>query len=182
MSEAERPTDGERPWPVDALRARPRLVRLANRVVGDSGEAADVVDEAIARLVSEPEPPECVAAWLARTVLRLAIDRRRFRERRLRASWVGDVDRLRSTPDDPAERAMATETSRALWSAIEALPPRQREVIVLREIDGASYADIGRVLDISEGATRAHAYAARESLRKSLAWMRPASTSGKEER
>lgn len=151
--------------------------------MGDSGEAEDVVDEAIARLVSEAETPESTTAWLARTVVRLAIDRRRFRERRRRASWVGDVDRLQSTPDDPAEQAMASETSRALWNAIEALPPRQREVIVLRELDGASYADIGRVLEISEGATRAHAYAARESLRKSLAGLRPASTSqGKEER
>lgn len=160
-------------WADRALLVRPRLVRLAQRVVLDSGEAEDVVDEAMARLVSQELGTGAVAdgakaTWLSRTVLRLAIDRRRHRERRARPEWATEVSRRRVESPDPAARAERRELEQRLWRAIEQLAPRQREVLVLKEMDQRTYEEIARILEITSGAARSHGHAAREALRVAM--------------
>ena len=164
-------------WEQEAVRMRPRLVSVARRVVRNSQEAEDAADEALARLVRERQgdnPPMRVAPWLHRTVLRIAIDRARAWVRRQEA--LQEVERHARRPyPGPEEVARRRELREAVWGHVLGLPLRQREVIVLHQMEGLPYGEVGELLDIAEATARAHAHAARETLRHKLAsWKREA--------
>ena len=61
----------------------------------------------------------------------------------------------------------------AIRTALVDLPRRQREVLVLLHIEGMSYDEIGRVLEISPSTARVHARAGREGLRKIMLLQHP---------
>ena len=153
-----------------ALELRPQLVATATRVLRHRDDASEVVDDAIERLHRElrdgAEIRE-IGAWLHRTVLHRAIDRAR--------AWVrqqhhlqryGDVVKQQGGSDEAAERA---ELQERVWRAILELPRRQQEVVILRDMEGHSFREIGEALDIGEATARSHAHAAREELRQRLA-------------
>lgn len=114
-------------------------------------EAADLVQEVLLRLfrslahgdeIAEP------AAWAYRTAFRLAMDRHRVRRR-----WRAFVERLA-----PAEAsAPSADDLLAVWSEVDALPPRQRAVLYLRYRTDLPFEAIGRILDIEASSARAHA-------------------------
>ena len=157
-------------WEHDALEHRPRLVSLARRVVRQSAEAEEIADEAMARLVSEHRggtPPREAAAWLHRTVLRLAIDSARRNARRGR--HLERISHEQSTVSpDPSESTERNELREAVWRGLLELPRRQQEVMILHELEGLGYAEVAKVVGIEESTARAHAYAAREALRRKL--------------
>ena len=113
--------------------------------------------------------------------MRIAANKTRsyWRWKRLR-SWVGLSDKGEDgegtaledlLPDDPAGRpeqaALAAELERRVQAAINALPPRQREVAVLRA-QGLGMAEIGSALGMAEGTVKAHWFEARKKLGSSL--------------
>jgi RNA polymerase sigma factor (sigma-70 family) len=136
------------------------------RRLGLSDEhAQDCVQEAFARLWSEMDRGTRVAdpkAWAYRTVYRLAMD-----EHRLRRRVSGLVDRLggRMTHNvaaaDHADRI-------AVWTEVDRLPPRQRQVIYLRYRADLPFEDIGVVLGMTASAARSHATQATHTLRARL--------------
>ncbi|MEQ8762386.1 MAG: sigma-70 family RNA polymerase sigma factor [Planctomycetota bacterium] len=154
-------------WAKLALEARPALVGLARRLVRDTGEAADLADEAIARLTGELDRGKTVdepGAWLRRTVLRLSIDRARRSEREARL----EPRRRKHAPRSPDQLAERRELSEWIRERVLALPTRQRDVVILRDLEGCSYDEIARTLDIQPSTARAHAHAGRETLRQEL--------------
>lgn len=74
----------------------------------------------------------------------------------------------RSWNDLPEQRLLAQETFARVREAIEALPPTQREVITLRDIDGWSSEEVCNVLDISESNQRVLLHRARAKVRRAL--------------
>ncbi|MBN1383781.1 MAG: sigma-70 family RNA polymerase sigma factor [Elusimicrobia bacterium] len=58
--------------------------------------------------------------------------------------------------------------SKAVNKAIEQLPSRQKEVFILKHIDGLSISEIAQILDIAEGSIKANIFKAVNNLRKSL--------------
>ncbi len=157
-------------WYAVALGLRSKLASLARRVVRDPSEAEEVVDEALARLVQVAETdglPDEIGGWLHRTSLRIAIDRARHWVRRQRPEWLYSVGQ-RPAVLSPSEELERQEAREAVWHAILELPPRQREVIILHEMENLSYAEVGELLQIAESTARAHAHAAREELRRKL--------------
>ncbi len=132
-------------------RLLPRVLRHATRVLGNAGEAEDVAQEAMLRLwrvaaTWQADGPARPGTWLYRVTANLAIDRLRAR--------VGSVplDAAPEASDEapgPAE-AMDDATRRAaLDRALQTLPDRQRQAVVLRHIEGLSNPEIAEVLDIS---------------------------------
>ena len=146
----------------------PRLVPLAERLLGDRVEAEDVVQEAFLRLAragrndadDEPlldRPNEVVGAWLRRVVLNLGVnrlrDRRRADARVLRATRLdGALDPARSPTDDdsPPHALLRAEARDEVRAALAALPERQRACLLLRHA-GHSYAEIAATLGIAVG-------------------------------
>ena len=73
-------------------------------------------------------------------------------------SWVTDAD----------DRLVASSWSGALRTALDILPSRQREVVVLRDVEGLSSQDVADLLGVSEGNQRVLLHRGRSRLRALL--------------
>ena len=134
-------------------RAYPRLVGVAWRVVRDRGMAEDVAQESLARLSDAAildRPDGEVDAWLTRVCLNRSFntlrDRRRAADRELRAGRREPVP----TAADPLTEVVAGEDRDAIRDTLDALPLRQRTVLVLRS-SGYSYAEIADAVGVAPG-------------------------------
>jgi RNA polymerase sigma-70 factor, ECF subfamily len=134
------------------------------RDVRDPAEAEDVTQIAFLnafRAMRRGERPERPRAWLV-TIARNVV-RRRYRERTRRPQEVGlDPDVAVALAE--VDRPTATEIS----GAIKRLSPGQRTVILLREIQGRSYAEIADAMDLSVAAVETLIFRARRSLSEEL--------------
>lgn len=128
-----------------------RVLGYAARLLGDRAEAEDVAQEAMLRLwrvAADWRSGEAqVSSWLYRVVTNLCTDRQRAARRR-RAEALDEV----AEPPDPGESVEAAMMRRArteaLQAALDTLPDRQRQAVVLRHIEGLSNPDIAAILEI----------------------------------
>jgi RNA polymerase sigma factor (sigma-70 family) len=96
-------------------------------------------------------------AWVLTIAHRKAIDAHRSRRRRAAPSA--------SLPDRAADVRNA-DGDPALWAAVRALPPKQRDAVALRYVNDLAYAEIGVVLGCSEDAARRNVHEAVKKLRQ----------------
>lgn len=139
-----------------------RLYRFALRMTRGAEEALDVVQEAFVRAASDaarlPADDELAGAWLVRVVVNLLHDAHR-REAVRRA--FRESPPARAPQRDFAEAIVARD---AVRSAIALLPPRQRAIIVLHELEERSVAEIAADLRITRVTVRWHLAAARKRM------------------
>ena len=133
------------------------LYGLGYRLLGDHGEAEDVVQETFLKLDGHPvleRPDGEVAAWLRRVCLNTAYNRLRGRRRTTaRLERAGRADRADDEADagaSPLLDVLRTEQQRAVRQALASLPERQRACLLLRHA-GYSYAEIAATLDLAVG-------------------------------
>jgi RNA polymerase sigma-70 factor, ECF subfamily len=149
-------------------RHRPRLFGLAFRMLGDVDEAEDLVQDALLRWQSSGganvrEP----GAWLVAVTTRLAIDRLRHAKAK-RALYAGPwlpepISEERLSPEYRAE--LASDLSMAFLVLLERLAPEERAAFLLRDVFGAQYDEIARVLGKTQAAARQTVHRARERVR-----------------
>ena len=163
---------------LDAHRAT--LWRLAYQLTGSSFEADDVVQETYVRALERWPPADeaRLRAWLVKVATNVGIDHLR---RRRRAPYVGpwlpvpidDVTLARNAIDDAvadttcepeAEYALRESVSYAFVAALEALTPRQRAVVLLRDVLGYSAAETADVIGATEASVRVAHHRARQAL------------------
>jgi RNA polymerase sigma-70 factor, ECF subfamily len=143
-------------------------LRVAARLAPDRSSAEDFAQEAFVRVWTRAADFDARRArfstWLYRIVVNLAIDeRRRSRPERLSEKFEA-VD-----PSPGAEERLALdERYRALWSARQALPSRQRAALVLVYDEGLSGAEAAEVLGVSIKAVERLLARARAHLRERL--------------
>jgi RNA polymerase sigma-70 factor (ECF subfamily) len=145
---------------------RPRLVRLAYRMLGSLAEADDVAQDAWLRwqgvdrrAIADP------AAWLVRTATRLCLDRLRAdktRREAYRGPWLPEP-LIEDLAEDPLERA--EEVSVAFLLALERLSPLERAVFLLHDVFDTDFAAVAETLGRSEAACRQLAVRARDHVR-----------------
>lgn len=150
----------------------PRLYRIALGFLADRTDAEEVAREALVRIidgVGSFDRTRSYGAWrtaitanLCRDRLRRADARRRAEERSLAVRRPGQV----VPPDAAAEQA---EMTAILIEALQTLPPREREVFVLRDLEGVETADVAAALEITDGSVRSLLALARQRLRRLLA-------------
>lgn len=133
----------------------PAVVGLGTRVLGDRAEAEDVAQEAFLKLAGDPvlgEGDRAVGAWLRRVTLNTAFNRLRGRRRAAaRVDLVGRREEARADQAGPAVAAvLAQETRDEVRQALLALPPRQRDCLLLRH-SGYAYAEIADTLGVATG-------------------------------
>jgi RNA polymerase sigma factor (sigma-70 family) len=105
----------------------------------DRPAAEDVVQEVFVRLLAQPRRPENVRAWLFRVARNQAINHARSGRRRSRRERAA----ARADLFEPGA-ADSIDLSEA-QSALEGLPPSQREIVVLRIWGGMSFSEIGQL-------------------------------------
>lgn len=147
-------------------RHRDYVHRVAWGVVG-SALAEDVTQEVFVRLLARRRP------WLRRArfstlLFRITVNTSRELARRAGRELPVTDEReilLRSDPaPGPEQRLDATDLERALRTLTE----RQREVVVLRHLEGLSTRETSRVLRCSEGSIKTHLHRGLEQLRQAL--------------
>jgi RNA polymerase sigma factor (sigma-70 family) len=129
-------------------------------------QARDAVQEALLRLWTALRGGASIEnprAWSYRAIYRLAMDQHRL-GRRLRL-LSGRLDLGRRTTSDPAD---SMSDRLAVWSEVDQLPIRQRQVLYLRDRSDLSFEEIGQVLGITASAGRSHATQAMATLRRRL--------------
>ncbi len=144
---------------------RPRLKRLAYRMLGSVAEAEDAVQDAWLRWHKAGAAAENPQAWLVQTVTRLCLDRMKSARAR-RETYVGPwlpEPLIEEIADDPVERA--EDVSVAFLLALERLSPLERAVFLLHDVFDQDYAEIGRALGRGEAAVRQLASRARAHVR-----------------
>jgi RNA polymerase sigma-70 factor, ECF subfamily len=164
-----RAKNGDRQAFADLVRAhRQGVVAVAYRLCGDLATAEDAAQEAFIRAwrgLGGYQPRSPFRNWLYRIATNVALDGLR-RERRpvaLNDEVPADPER---TPERAAERH---ERGEAVRQAVLALPPACRSVLVLREYEGLSYAEIADALQIPMGTVMSRLNYARGLMRQSLA-------------
>jgi len=138
---------------------RARALAIARRIVGDSDDAEDVVQDVFARLAWRSPGYGGRAAWstwLHRVMVNSSINWLRARKRRERLAHEP------SEPVTPEAQAMGAEMKRHFTSAMESINEQQRQVLYLREMRGLSYPEIARLLQIPEGTVKSTLHRARQ--------------------
>jgi RNA polymerase sigma-70 factor (ECF subfamily) len=141
------------------------------RMTGSAADADDLVQETFVRALASP-PPDASASWrpwLVRVAVNLARDRLR---RRKRAAYTGpwlpapiDTGDEASDADDPERRyGMLESVTFAFLLACEALTPRQRAVLLLRDVLDYSVEETSRTLDLSAANVKTTHHRARAAM------------------
>lgn len=151
-------------------RLLPRALRHANRVLGSRAEAEDVAQEAMLRLWRQArdwkaDGPARPGTWLYRVTANLAVDRLRARSRSLPLDAAPEPE-----DETPGPAAVMDDARRraALDVALQKLPERQRQAVVLRHIEGLSNPEIAQALDISVEAVESLTSRGRRALSAAL--------------
>lgn len=143
-----------------------RLARLAALLLDDPGGGEEVTQDAYVKLHAawrRVRDPQAAEAYLRTTVINLA--RSRLRRRR-----VAERHRPGSMPDaESAEHAALRQLEHeAVLCALDRLPTRQRECLVLRYYADLSEVEIAEAMQISPGAVKSHAARGIAALRTAL--------------
>jgi RNA polymerase sigma-70 factor (ECF subfamily) len=138
------------------------LLRYLRRAVGHAETARDLTQDVFVRMAGAgalPPTDNERKAWIFRIAKNLAIDHRRRHEVRLADSATGRPDAAR-----PADQ----DTSLAVNEALAAIDALDRDVFLLREAGGLSYAEIAAACDLTVSAVRSRIHRARLDLRERL--------------
>ena len=142
-----------------------RLYRLARRLAGSADAAGDLVQETFLRAARSPNAVPSGAAeeeaWLVRVLINISHDQ--WRKAAVRRN--ADVTQLVPQPANPESALIAR---RAVWQALDRLPPRRRAVLVMHELDGRPPAEIAELLSISRITVRWHLSRGRRELARVL--------------
>lgn len=163
------------PAAIQAMVARklPRMLMLAQRMLGDAAEAEDVAQEAMLRAWRQAPrwtPGQArFDAWLHRVGLNLCYDRLR-RRREIATDAV--PDRIDDGPA-PDRGLLAAETGARVEAALARLPERQREAIVLCHYQDLGNIEAAELMEISVEALESLLSRGRRALRAALADIAP---------
>jgi RNA polymerase sigma-70 factor (ECF subfamily) len=126
------------------------LFRYLDRLAGDPALAADLAQEAFTRLYRRGSMPDDGRAWLVSVASNLFRDERRSSARKLRLLPALPTDAvLGDAALAPDEEAALRERREMVRRTLDALPVRDRQVLLLRH-EGFSYREIATALDIAE--------------------------------
>jgi RNA polymerase sigma-70 factor (ECF subfamily) len=154
-----------------------RLYRIARSIVGDAGEAEDVVQDAYVRAyinLGQFAGTAQFSTWLTRIAIHEALARVRQRKRMSDGAGSMDsekfdrIENLESSMPDPEEQASEKESAAILEAAVDALPARLRAVFMMREIQEMSTAETAECLGLTEETVKIRLFRARKLLRSAL--------------
>lgn len=157
-----------------------RAFRLALRILRDEDRARDATQEALIKVyrsLDRFEGRSRFYTWLYRIVTNACLDQRRRENPDRRADWPDEPDTDPTpaigapvpTPSSPARALEQQELGRQIADAIEDLPEDARQTLLLREVDGLSYAEIAETLEIPKGTVMSRLHHARKRVQKTLA-------------
>jgi len=161
-------------------RYQSRAFAVAFGVVRDKQEASDLVQEAFVRVFKHLPNfagTSSFYTWFYRILMNLAIDHLRKRKPWKQTDYSDALDHesdnahpsVASAPSEgPASHVDTQELSEHIQAALSQIPEHHRAVILLREVEGLSYAEMAEVLGIPKGTIMSRLFHARRKLQTLL--------------
>lgn len=157
-----------------------RAFAIALGLVRDENDARDVVQEAFLRVYRGLDAfhgGSSFFTWLYRIVTNLSIDLMRKPSRR--ETGLDEAREIRDEADipllsridgsDPLDAVRRRQIIERIQSALDALPPYHRGVILMRELEGMSYEEMAEAMGVSKGTIMSRLFHARQKLQHALA-------------
>jgi RNA polymerase sigma-70 factor (ECF subfamily) len=157
------------------------LFRFVSRMVDRPDDARDVCQETFLRILDKAgafRDGARFSTWMYQIALNLCRDQTR-RKRRWGRLMIAppvaedDAPREHEAPEtvatNPAAALEHSERRSAVRRALSALPPEQREVLLLKEYEGLKFREIADVLGVAESTVKSRMYAGLDAMRMSLA-------------
>jgi RNA polymerase sigma-70 factor, ECF subfamily len=139
----------EREFNATYERLQPSLWRYVHRLLGDEDASDDIVQEAFVRLLSRPDlTGDSARLWLFTVATNLVRDRGRTTARRNRL--LAAVPRQDEAASPPVDRVEHQERIDAVRAALEQVPERDRQLLMMRE-EGFSYQEMARAVGVAPG-------------------------------
>jgi RNA polymerase sigma-70 factor, ECF subfamily len=162
-------------------RYQARVFRIASALVKNREDAVDIAQESFVRAYANLESfkgDSRFATWLYKIVNNLCIDW----IRRRRTAQSEELDEGARSQDDsiapglisgrlhnnPQGELLRQELAQKLQIALEGLPEKHREILLLREVEGLSYEELSEVLDIPKGTVMSRLFHARAKMQTLL--------------
>lgn len=156
-----------------------RVYNLALRMTGNPEDALDISQETFLkawRTLGKFRGECSLGSWLYRIASNLCIDllrrnKRRQAEKVISLDDPGEDGRSMELPDvsgDPQAMLERAEGRQAVWDCLQELPEEQRLILILREVNGLSYEELGELLGLELGTVKSRIFRAREKLAKLL--------------
>lgn len=146
------------------------LYNVAYRLTGNDDDAQDLVQEVLLRVRRglETYRPGSLEGWLSRITTNTFLDETRRRRRRPVELLPEEPDRV-VPPTVGADEALESEAlPDDVQDALRRLPPDYRAAVVLCDVVGLSYQEIGESLDVPVGTVRSRIHRGRAMLRAAL--------------
>ena len=148
-----------------------RVYRLAYRLSGNQQDAEDLTQETFIRVFRSVQnyQPGTFEGWLHRITTNLFLDMVRRRTRIRMEALPEDYDRVPADEPDPEQIYHDSRLGPDLQAALDSLPPEFRAAVVLCDVEGLSYEEIGATLGVKLGTVRSRIHRGRQALRDYLA-------------
>jgi len=147
-----------------------RVYRLAYRLSGNAQDADDLTQETFIRVFRSLSryQPGTFEGWLHRITTNLFLDMVRRRNRVRMEALPEDYDRIPGDEPSPEQAFSAAHLDSDLQEALDGLAPEFRAAVVLCDVEGLSYEEIGATLGVKMGTVRSRIHRGRQALRASL--------------
>ena len=155
------------------LKYEKTVYNLALRMVGDRDDAFDMTQEAFIKAygsLSSFRGDSKFSVWIYRIATNVCLDFLRSKSRKQQVSLTvsdDDEDAQLDIPDpssDPEQQLMQKISMQSVEEGLKTLPDKQRQILVMRELGGMSYAEIGAALSLEEGTVKSRIFRARKRL------------------
>ena len=162
-----------------------RVFRLAYGITRNHADAEEVVQDVFVTVLKKGDSFEgrsALSTWIYRVTANAALNKRRGKRREVEISideqlptFQPDGHRsggraylLTDWSQDPERAALAGETRRVLERGLDALPPRYRAILVLRDVEDLSNEQVAVVIGESVASVKSRLHRARMALREQL--------------
>jgi RNA polymerase sigma-70 factor (ECF subfamily) len=150
------------------------VFNVALQMVGNREDAQDMAQEAFLKAYNSLPSfrgDSKFSSWLYRIVSNVCLDFKRRQGRRPSSSLTVEDDEGETLELDIADESQSPEallerklTREAVRRGLQELPDEQRQILLLREIQGMSYEEIGEAMGLEEGTVKSRIFRARKKL------------------
>ena len=151
----------------DILPLKDKLFRLALRITFDRAEAEDVVQDTMIRVWNKREEWTqfgSIEAYCLTVAKNLAIDRSQKKEAQ-NVELTPDMEE-ESEASGPYDQLINKERMSIIHRLINELPEKQRLIMQLRDIEGESYKEIAKILNLTEEQVKVNLFRARQKVKQ----------------
>jgi len=147
-----------------------RVYRLAYRLAGNSHDAEDITQETFIRVFRSLAGyrPGSFEGWLHRITTNVFLDMVRRRQRIRMEALPEESDRIAGSEPSPEQVFQDSNLDPDLQAALDELLPEFRAAVVLCDVEGLSYEEIGATLGVKIGTVRSRIHRGRQALRAGL--------------